>query len=621
MKIKKGLLFILFLRGFGLVIFLILVISMVYYLWFAREKMPIRQTTPASSTILNQRIESLEGVKFIAFQGEMGRLEAQAARHLALSDGQYRLEGEVQIHDFGRRPELEAWLSCDQATYASDWSRVVLSGNVKLKRKGGELSSEQAVYLRANETFEAEGQVCLKIKRITALAEILRYSLLDEIIQLKNGVSITWDMGPEEKIPYLLQGESVVYDRPRRHGRVEGNVRLAHGENSGEAGWAELTLSEDENSWVKFELGGGVKGKGRSDSLLSEISASAVKARPFLNSYRLHALETEGNTELRFLQDEGATTFSAEKMVIVFDRWGKLREIRSEIKAAWKKKDIKTGEEQVVTGEKIEYLVGKNHLYIFGGGGERARLASGQATITAENMTLNVKTRDLEAVNDVRVTINPEEKQNKTKEGLFTSAKPFYGQGELLLFSMSQNWFSLQKSARVWQEDTSLQAEKITMDEKTQEIEAQGQVKLTAVRKPTKEAEKRRAAQINSSRFRYLPSTRAMEFSGDSELRSEEMVLSAEKIVVFFQPEATEIDRLEAQGQVKLSQGQTKAEGEKGWYYWEKEVVILEGKPMLFDPNKGLIRGDKLTFHLADGRILVENQGRERSISVIKKEE
>ena len=51
---------------------------------------------------------------------------------------------------------------------------------------------------------------------------------------------------------------------------------------------------------------------------------------------------------------------------------------------------------------------------------------------------------------------------------------------------------------------------------------------------------------------------------------------------------------------------------------WENETIVLLGNPVLLDKNKGKIEGDKLTFFIADDRIKVENQGQERSITVIK---
>ena len=38
--------------------------------------------------------------------------------------------------------------------------------------------------------------------------------------------------------------------------------------------------------------------------------------------------------------------------------------------------------------------------------------------------------------------------------------------------------------------------------------------------------------------------------------------------------------------------------------------MVLTGNPVLVDKEKGVTEGDKLTFHLGDGRILIENKER-----------
>ncbi len=42
------------------------------------------------------------------------------------------------------------------------------------------------------------------------------------------------------------------------------------------------------------------------------------------------------------------------------------------------------------------------------------------------------------------------------------------------------------------------------------------------------------------------------------------------------------------------------------------------GNPILIDEDKGKTEGSKLTFYMADGRIVIENKDRERSETVIK---
>jgi lipopolysaccharide export system protein LptA len=73
-----------------------------------------------------------------------------------------------------------------------------------------------------------------------------------------------------------------------------------------------------------------------------------------------------------------------------------------------------------------------------------------------------------------------------------------------------------------------------------------------------------------------------------------------------------------ARGDVKVIRELYRAEGEEAVFDLEKETIQLSGGPVLTHQQKGRVQGDKLTFHLPDDRIVVENKGRERSETVIK---
>ena len=73
-----------------------------------------------------------------------------------------------------------------------------------------------------------------------------------------------------------------------------------------------------------------------------------------------------------------------------------------------------------------------------------------------------------------------------------------------------------------------------------------------------------------------------------------------------------------AEGEVSIQKGQVEGKGKQARYYVTNNSIILVGNPVVIDKIRGETRGDKLTFFLADDRILVENQERERSVTEIK---
>jgi lipopolysaccharide export system protein LptA len=67
-----------------------------------------------------------------------------------------------------------------------------------------------------------------------------------------------------------------------------------------------------------------------------------------------------------------------------------------------------------------------------------------------------------------------------------------------------------------------------------------------------------------------------------------------------------------------LSRG--KYEGRAGAASFEAKTdrIVLTGRPVLTDEEGGTARGDKLTFDLADDKILIENEGPGRSTTVVR---
>jgi lipopolysaccharide export system protein LptA len=624
MKQRINLLLIIILRGLALTLFFLVLAAVIYYLWFAGGRKTLSKPPEASSPSLkpdSAKIEEQIGVRFIEFRGNIGRIEVRADRHTTLNEGQSRLEGKVEIHDFGRRPGLEAWISCENADYDSEWNKVVLSGEVKLKRQGMELSAAKATYLRSEDSFEAEGGVKIRFKRLSSVAEKARYSLKDEIIFLDQQVEIKIASDKAGGPAYELQSDSLVYNRGRHKGRVEGQVRLAQGRNAGSAAWAEFLISEDEQYLRQVELGGGVRGEGKGDNWNSSLTAFSLKIRPFLDSFQVHAIEAAGACELRLIQQKEETTVAGEKLAIVFDRRGKLREVRAEEKVAWKRKNQETAEEQEIRAEKLDFFAARNHLHVSSPPGKRAILVTGRASVMAEEMTLNVASQGLEALREVMATINPEKKSLGERIGVFSSDQPFFSRSQALLYDLKQGWLTWEGEARLWQEDVSLQAAKIVLHQESRELEASNQVKMAIVRKIKEGTPGLKAAQVRAAQLKYFPAELKLDFTGGCEVQSADLQVWSQRVLVFLKKETAEVDHLQAQGEVKLKKGQTQAAAERGVYDWAKEIFILEGKPILEDPLEGKVSGDKLTFNLADGRIVVENQGRERSLSVIKKEE
>jgi lipopolysaccharide export system protein LptA len=118
----------------------------------------------------------------------------------------------------------------------------------------------------------------------------------------------------------------------------------------------------------------------------------------------------------------------------------------------------------------------------------------------------------------------------------------------------------------------------------------------------------------------YFPEENLVVYQEKSSLAVRDATLWAQSISVYLGEEDADIQEIVARERVVIKQELGEAKGEEAIYDPEKESLVLLGNPVFIDKNRGRTEGDKLTFYMADGRILVENKDRERSVTIIKRE-
>ena len=170
----------------------------------------------------------------------------------------------------------------------------------------------------------------------------------------------------------------------------------------------------------------------------------------------------------------------------------------------------------------------------------------------------------------------------------------------------------------MWQGKQFLSADELTIWRDSGEISGQGNVRASFPYIPRKEEKKEERIEVGGSRMGFAPETRLLSLGQDAWLKTQKVGLNSDAIIVHLRKERGEIEKIEARGQVVITEGTRQGKGTEALYDLDKETIVLTGNPSLIDKEKGTVEGDKLTFHLGDGRILVENKDRERPVTFIK---
>jgi lipopolysaccharide export system protein LptA len=125
--------------------------------------------------------------------------------------------------------------------------------------------------------------------------------------------------------------------------------------------------------------------------------------------------------------------------------------------------------------------------------------------------------------------------------------------------------------------------------------------------------------EISADRLEALEDKNVVIFSGSAVASQGERVIKAEKILLYYKKEKQEparegmqhigkvgdLERIEAQGHVVITQGDRMVTGNKAVYYQETQKIIMTGDAVL-KQGSSIVRGDKVQVFLNENRGLVE---------------
>ena len=100
------------------------------------------------------------------------------------------------------------------------------------------------------------------------------------------------------------------------------------------------------------------------------------------------------------------------------------------------------------------------------------------------------------------------------------------------------------------------------------------------------------------------------------------MTLYAEKLIVYFQKDQDQVERLEAIGAVRVTQLDRIATAEKAIFHQADETLVLIGNAEVTQ-GKNKVSGDEITIYLKENRTLIKSseKGRVKATIVPEKKQ
>jgi lipopolysaccharide export system protein LptA len=556
------------------------------------------------------------------------RTEVRGAHFFLGPDGRNHLKGSVEILDYDPAGEVVSRIKADQVVYDIAAVHFAITGRVRVESGDVVLEGESFDYDRDIGIFRTVSGGAFSSKRMAGTAAEIFYAEGADEVRLAGGFRAELAEAGRDGEKTVLSGDSFLYQRRERRGRVEGRASITGGRWRGTARTLTFDVAEDEGSFQSVAFDGAAEVKGRvfaaevgrgappADAEKSGIAADRIGLSFVAGTSQLSSVQARGNTRLTLALPEATRSIvrASEALLTMgadgeLERWSVSGGFRAEL-------EVPADESRVLEGESVAFEASTGVLRASGKPGRPAVADSRRARIEAPSIAAGPASGDLEASGGVKCLLKPGE-EGRTA-GFFSTEKPVFVSAINLVFRSGTKTSSFAGEVQAWQEKEFLLAGGLDLFEATGDMRAKGGVATGMVQAAAGETPDRRI-EVGGEDLVYSASGRVLSFRKKSYVQMPGARLGAATIDAVLGREGRGVDTLTALTSVVVSKGRYEGRGDKAFYEAGADRITLTGRPVLVDKEGGSTRGNKLTFELADDKILIENEGQGRSTTVIKK--
>jgi lipopolysaccharide export system protein LptA len=353
--------------------------------------------------------------------------------------------------------------------------------------------------------------------------------------------------------------------------------------------------------------------RGRDASTVGEIQADRIEVT-FSREPSGIGLEASGRAvlSLRPRGDE-VETLSAPTALVSFSRedrnwtWSARGGVRVEIGGAG-------GPGRTLIGE-AAWFDGGGMVHAAGAAGRPAVADSADARIEAPSIVLVPGTGELLATGGVTGSVKKGDGNRRT--GFFARGEDVMVSCRTLETRPDLSTMVLTGTVLVRQGGDSIKAGKVELAGDEGRMSGGGGVAVT-ISEAEANGRAGRTVELTGQDMAYRPDSRTITLTTKAALRLPEARLEAGTISAVVARDGRTLETLEARTAVAVTKGRFSGRAEAASFDAAAGRIALTGSPVLTDDQGGAARGAKLTFDLADDKILIENEGPGRATTVIR---
>lgn len=590
-----------------------------------RQKIPVD-----SESITSQRVEKREKIEHFEIKGAKENFKVRADQHYMGDDDKYHLEGNVEVVIFKKSEDTDIYLYAQEIVYDGEWNHFFVSGGARVKFEDIIIQTPSLDYDNKREVFTTDKGAAFTSQTISGSAQSMFYSMANERLKLSENVFLKIKPRLETSFPFEIEGDRLDYNRKKKKGTMEGQVFLIHGESRAWAEFVEFELYGQAEQMKSMAFKGQVRalieqeeqeGDPSGETTLipegtkREVLADELILRGFRDVPKVHSWEAKGGCSLKFFSSgEDFTMIEGEELAFAINRKGKMKSFEAKKNAKITEQGETPEEVRVIEGETLA-TAEEDILVIKGKRDRRPKITVKEGEIQGDEINIELKKRDFEVIGDVKMSLQLAKGENENI-GFFSKGQPIFVTSKRMRFSDEKQRFLFKEGTKMWQGRETLMAEKVGIRLGEGKIHCSEGVKTVVPYTPKDREEE--VLEISADVMEFKPEENLISFEGKGKLALKDIDLEAKTIEVILGDEPGDIKEILGHNKVIIVQNRREGRGEEAVYDVEKDCIVLTGNPVLIDKDEGEIRGDKLTFHMGDGRIVVENKDRERSVTVIK---
>jgi lipopolysaccharide transport protein LptA len=249
---------------------------------------------------------------------------------------------------------------------------------------------------------------------------------------------------------------------------------------------------------------------------------------------------------------------------------------------------------------RVVYHVARDSMALSPGAGEpglEPEVTDGRATVKARTIDIALSTRAMTAETGVRSTLQPSRQTGKAQgdsdatrlPSMLKDDEPVFVVSDRLAYDGTVGQATYTGNARLWQEDTRIQADVIDLDEKRGNLTARTKVRTTMPMTevdPKSKARTTTQAEGQAELFVYDDGKRMATYTTGARLVGAQGDLRADRIELFLAEGSNALDRLEASDSVILREGFRTARGARLTYTAADDLYVLTGPLVVIVENK-----------------------------------